>query len=133
MKQLSFLKKVFFVVTFILGGALFSVADPLPDSEPIHFNAGWYDPTLATGGFPRGPINPPSASLDDHTIYVYGEHPAYILYIVDNSGEEPNVVYQVYVPANVGVIYLPTIFSGIYELQLYDGSEYYFYSEIELE
>ena len=55
-----------------------------------------------------------------------------MLYLVDNSGEEPDLVYQVFVPANVGVVYLPATLTGTYELQLYEGGAYYFYSEIEL-
>lgn len=90
------------------------------------------DPTSMSGDHPRSPINPPSAGLDDHTLYIYGEHPAYMLYLVDTTGEEPDLVYQVCVPANVGVVYLPTTLTGTFELQLYDGGEYYFYSEIEL-
>lgn len=81
---------------------------------------------------PRGPILLPEASIDGHTLYIEGGHPAYELYLVDNSGETPDVVYQVTVPANVGVVYLPYTLSGSYELQLYDGGAYYFYSEIEL-
>ena len=107
---------------------------------PVEFNVceggpvgGGGQPGGCNNGHPRGPITPPSAGLDDHTLYIYGEHPAYTLYLVDTSGDEPDVVYQVSVPANVGTIYLPTTLVGTFELQLYGGGEYYFYSEIELE
>lgn len=83
-------------------------------------------------GHPRGPILMPEASIDGYTLYIEGDHPAYELYLVDTTGEEPDVVYQVLVPANVSVVFLPSTLSGTYELQLYDGGEYYFYSEIEL-
>lgn len=132
MEKINKILQVFMVALVIVGGTVLSMADPLPDSDPIRFQVGIYDPTLSNGDFPRGPITPPSASLDDHTLYIEGEHPAYMLYLVDNSGEEPEVVYQVYVPANVGVVYLPATLTGIYELDLYDGGSYYFYSEIEL-
>ena len=55
-----------------------------------------------------------------------------MLYLVDTTGEEPVVIYQVYVPANVNTVILPATLAGTYELQLYDGGEYYYYSEIEL-
>ena len=83
-------------------------------------------------GHPRGPILMPEASIDGYTLYIEGDHPAYELYLVDTTGEEPDVVYQITVPANVNVVYLPATFTGTFELQLYDGGEYYFYSEIEL-
>ena len=83
-------------------------------------------------GHPRGPIMMPEASLDGYTLYIEGTHPAYELYLVDTTGGEPDVVYQVSVPANVGTIYLPTTLTGTYELQLYEGGAYYFYGYITL-
>ena len=124
--------KVLVVAVFILGGTLFSAADPLTVMEPISFQVGWHDHSNAHGELPRGTINPPSACLDDHTLYLYGEHSDYTLYLVDTSGEETNVVYQVYVPTNVNVVVLPATLVGTYELQLYNGGEFYYYSEIEL-
>jgi hypothetical protein len=132
MRKIKNYVRVLMMTVAFFGGSLFSVAGTLSSIEPIDFRLGIYDPTTAHGEFPRGPINPPTASLDDHTLYIEGTHPAYMLYLVDNSGAEPEVVYQVYVPANVGVVYLPTTLTGIYELDLYDGGQYYFYSEIEL-
>ncbi len=132
MEKINKILRVFMVALVIVGGTVLSMADPLPDSDPIRFQVGIFDPTVIHGDFPRGPITPPSASLDDHTLYIEGEHPAYMLYLVDNSGEELDVVYQVYVPANVGVVYLPATLSGTFELDLYNGGQYYFYSEIEL-
>jgi hypothetical protein len=133
MRSKSIFKRLMLVAILILGGTLFSVADPLPSLEPIVFQLGKHDPTNANGERPRGTVNPPSACLDDHTLYISGEHSDYMLYLVDTSGEEPDVVYQVYVPANVSAVVLPATLAGTYELQLYDGGEYYFYSEIELQ
>lgn len=132
MEKLNKILRVFMVALVIMGRTVLSMADPLPDLDPIRFQVGIYDPTLSHGELPRCPITPPSASLDGHTLYIEGEHPAYMLYLVDFTDEEPDVVYQVYVPTNVGIVYLPTTLTGIYELELYDGGAYYFYSEIEL-
>ena len=132
MVHLNKFSRALLLLLTVLGGALYSYADPLPDSAPIILQVGWNDPTAGHGEFPRSPINPPSASLDDHTLYINSEHPAYSLCLVDTTGDEPDVVYQVYVPANVNVVVLPSTLSGTYELQLYDGGQYYFYSEIEL-
>jgi hypothetical protein len=132
MVKLNKILRSLLLLMIILGGTLFSSADPLPGSVPIILQIGWHDPTSGSGELPRSPINPPSASLDDHTLYINSEHPAYTLYLVDTTGEEPDVVYQVCIPANVNVVVLPSTLSGTYELQLYDGGDYYFYSEIEL-
>ena len=132
MAHLNKFLKAFLMTLACLGATIFSYADPLPGSVPIILQVGWHNPTSGSGELPRNPINPPSASLDDHTLYINSEHPAYTLYLVDTTGEEPDVVYQVCIPANVNVVVLPSTFSGTYELQLYDGGDYYFYSEIEL-
>lgn len=132
MAHLNKLLKAFLLTVAFLGGAIFSFADPLPGSVPIILQVGWNDPTTGSGERPRSPINPPSASLDDHTLYINSEHPAYTLCLIDTSGEETDVVYQIYVPANVSAVVLPATLVGTYELQLYDGGEYYYYSEIEL-
>ena len=132
MVKLNKILRSLLLLVIVLGGALFSYADPLSGSVPVILQVGWHDPTSGSGELPRNLVNPPSASLDDHTLYINSEHPAYTLYLVDTTGEEPDVVYQVYVPANVSVVVLPSTLSGTYELQLYDGSDYYFYSEIEL-
>ena len=120
-----------------IAALLLLVVGPVFAQNPSHvtelsFQVGITNPTGSSGELPRNPTNPPSASLDDHTLYINSEHPAYTLYLVDTTGEEPDVVYQVYVPANVNSVVLPSTLSGTYELQLYDGGNYYFYSEIEL-
>lgn len=120
-----------------IAALLLLVVGPVLAQDPSHvteltFQVGITNPTGSSGELPRNPINPPSASLDDHTLYINSEHPAYTLYLVDTTGEEPDVVYQVCIPANVNVVVLPSTFSGTYELQLHNGGDYYFYSEIEL-
>ena len=125
------MKKILSVVAFLLLGMALYAQVP-SQVTVLTFQVGYTDPTSGHGEFPRGTVNPPSACLDDHTLYISGEHSDYTLYLVDTSGEEPNVVYQVYVPANVNAVILPATLTGTYELQLYDGGEYYFYSEIEL-
>lgn len=83
-------------------------------------------------GHPRGPILMPKVSIGGYILYIEGNHPVYEIYLVDTTDEEPDVVYQVQVPANVGIVWLPSTLSGTFELQLYDGGAYYFYSEIKL-
>ena len=104
----------------------------LGSDDPIQFSVARHDPSMGLGSLPRTPINPPSASLDDHTFYINGEHSGYTLYLIDNSGDEPDVVYQVVIPAGVNAVVLPATLSGTYELQLHNGGAFYFYAEIIL-
>ena len=125
------MKKILSIVAFLLLGMTLFAQVPSQVNE-LNFQVGYTDPTKVSGELPRGTVNPPSACLDNHTLYLYGEHSDYTLYLVDTSGEAPDVVYQVYVPANVSAVVLPVTLTGTYELQLYDGGEFYYYSEIEL-
>ena len=70
MNSLNNLIKSLMLAMVILGGTSFSMADPLPGDDPIIFELGRHDPTIAHGDYPRNPINPPSAYLDDHTLYI---------------------------------------------------------------
>ena len=126
------MKKILSIAALLLLVGVAAFAQDPSNVTELTFQVGITDPTLAHGERPRNLVNPPSASLDDHTLYINSEHPAYTLYLVDTTGEEPVVVYQVCIPANVSVVVLPSTLSGTYELQLYDGGDYYFYGEIEL-
>ena len=78
---------------------------------------------------PKSPIDPPQAVLDGNVLTFESSHPAYALTLFD---EEDEVAYQVTVPANVSVVYLPATLSGTYVLTLDFGGSYYFWSEIIL-
>lgn len=125
-------RKLFVIMIVLLGSAFINVSAQESRNYRLNLQVGIVDPTSTQGGHPRGPILMPEACLDGYTLYIEGDHPAYELYLVDCNAEEPDVVYQITVPANVSVIYLPATLTGTFELQLYDGGEYYFYSEIEL-
>jgi hypothetical protein len=125
------MKKILSIVAFLLLGMTLFAQVPSQVTE-LTFQVGYTDPTQASGEFPRGTVNPPSACLDDHTLFINGEHSDYTLYIVDTSDEEPDVVYQVVIPAGVNAVVLPATLSGIYELQLHNGGAFYFYAEIIL-
>lgn len=125
------MKKFILLASLILGGT-FSEMHAQGVVENLNLQVGIIKEGTIQGERPRNPVNPPSACLDDHTLYINSEHSDYTLYIVDTTGEEPDVVYQVCVPANVYVVILPATLNGTYELQLYDGSQYYYYSEIVL-
>ena len=79
---------------------------------------------------PRTPILAPNVAIDGHTVYFDTDHVAFTVMLVD---EDEQVVYQVVVPSTVDEIELPSTLSGVFELQIYDGTDYYFYCDIYLE
>lgn len=101
-----------------------------PQSVPLAFSMERVK-TYPTGKpNPRSPLTPPYVEMDDHTLYFETGHAAFTLVLLDEDGEE---AYEVSVPNTVDVLVLPSTLVGNYELQLYDGSEYYFYCDIVLE
>ena len=70
----------------------------------------------ASGG-QRGPIDPPSASIDGYTFYINCSHPGYVLQLVDiNDGE--TVIFETFVPAGVNSVVLPSSLEGTFKIQL---------------
>lgn len=85
------------------------------------------DPTNSSNPFPRTPVRPPTVGMDGHTLYFETDHPSFTLVLLDEEGEE---VYSAVAPSDVDSVTLPSTLTGDYELQLYDGSNYYYYCEI---
>lgn len=79
----------------------------------------------------RNPISIPDASIDDHTFYLYGSHPEYVLQLVDPEDEDI-IIYQVLIPANVNSVVLPSSLVGEYMIQLL-WTDWRFWGYIELE
>lgn len=67
------MRKILAIALFVLLGGIFffSHAAGMEFGDEIHFQVGIVNPTGAHGGFPRSPINPPSAGIDDHTLYIW--------------------------------------------------------------
>ena len=78
------------------------------------------DPTHGSGSVPRTPILVPSATLDGYTFYINGDHPDYVVRLVDVDDEDI-VVYQTVMPSDVSSIVLPSTLSGDYQIQLLWG------------
>lgn len=95
----------------------------------LHFSVQWSGPVGGATPIPRTPISTPTVYMDGHTLYFEADHPAFTLVLLDEDGEE---VYTVTVPTTVEEITLPSDLIGDYELQLYDGSNFYFYCDIVL-
>lgn len=121
------MKKVFLALALLYCMSTMAV---LPFNMPrLHFSMGIYDPTEIGNPYPRTPICPPNVGINNHTLYFETGHAAFTLVLLDEDGEE---AYEVSVPSTVDVLVLPSTLVGNYELQLYDGSEYYFYCDIVL-
>ena len=96
--------------------------------DDIVFATSYFDPTLEQGNYPKSPINPPSISLDDHTLYFNTLCDGCTLNIVDSNDV---VVYTLVIPTGTTSLVLPAILSGVYELQIIRGI-YLFYGTINL-
>lgn len=88
------------------------------------------DPTNSSNPFPRTPVRPPIVYMDNHSLYFETDHITYTIMLIDENGEN---AYTVSVPSNEASVTLPDNLIGDYELQIYNGSNYYFYSNIYLQ
>ena len=82
----------------------------------IDFHVTIIDPNDDGEGH-RGPIQPPTASLDGYTFTIIGAHPDFLVRIVDVEDED-DVIYQTLMPAATSSIILPSTLSGDYQIQL---------------
>ena len=78
---------------------------------------------------PKGPVEVPYLTLDDHTLYIWSQHNGYTLSLLDDND---TVVYQSYVAPGVQYAVLPTTLSGSYTLVLSDDT-YLFTGIIDLD
>ena len=119
------MKKVFllFVCCFI---AYIGYADEtIPE---IDLTVGIYDPTAGNNDVPRGPVLPPSVSIDSHTLYTQYVPFDVTLQVLDSDGV---VVYSTFVSAYTPSVILPASLSGDYVIQLIEGY-WYFYGWVHL-
>ena len=71
---------------------------------------------------PKGPVQVPYVTLDDHTLYIWSQHNGYSLTLLDDSD---TVVYQSYVAPGVQYAVLPSTLSGSFMLILSDDTYMY--------
>ena len=94
----------------------------------IDLTVGIFDPTTGNNDSPRGPVLPPSVSIDGHTLYTQYVPFDATLQILDSSGA---VVYSTFVPAFTPSVILPASLTGDYVIQLIEGY-WYFYGWVHL-
>ena len=106
------MKKVFFISGLLV---LFSLINPVSSlADDIPLGVGEVDPPIGNP-FPKSPVLVPTTSLDGYTFYLNGDHPDYVVRLLD---EDDNVVYQTVMPSTVSSIVLPSSLSGYYQIQL---------------
>ena len=113
----------------LLGGVSIMAESLTPQTYPIQFQVERVKPSNSHGGHPRTPVSTPSISQDGHTLYFDNVGYDLTLVLLDEDGDE---AYTTEIPAGTAEVELPATLSGAYELELYPGGSYYFYSEIVL-
>ena len=126
------MKKVF-VFIFATGLTFSSAHANSGDPEQgtvVDLTVSITDPQSSLGiHLPKGPVQAPYVTLDDHTLYIWSQHSGFTLTLIDDSD---TVVYQTYLFAGVQFCTLPSTLSGSYTLQL-STDTYLFTGVIDLE
>ena len=119
------MKKILLFVCFMcMGGLSISAA-----SEVIEMTVSYVDPKPAGGGPAKSPIQPPYVTQNDNVLTFDANHADYVLTLLDEDGEE---VYTTFVPSTTTTVVLPSSLTGLHEIQLYPGGDYYFTGGIVL-
>ena len=118
-----------FVITFLFASVTMAQKPYHPETavmlkfvcEHVNTNSGQINR-------PRTPLQPPTAYIDDHTLFIYGGNRDFDLQILSDDGA---VVYTTYVASGVNEVELPSSITGNVTLQLY-YCDYIFESVITL-
>ena len=96
--------------------------------EELHLQVRYSNPTTPYTPIKRSPVQVPSMSLSDHTLYFNTSCDGCTLQLVNEDGD---IEYDIIIPESTSTITLPLNLSGEYELQIIRGN-YCFYGYIEL-
>lgn len=93
-------------------------AQNAPVIQYVQLQVGYFDPYMGTtSGRPRGPEDPLTIGLEDHTLYMSNVDFDVTLQLTDAND---NVVYTTFVAANTSTVVLPSYLSGEYKIELID-------------
>lgn len=121
------MKKVFLVFCMLLFvGISFANTQRVCGAVPLQ--VGITDPTQGHKPIERSPVVIPSINLDGYTLYFETPCDGSVLCLLDEDGD---VVYSTVIPTNASSLVLPSYLSGKYEIQIVQGS-IYFWGYIEL-
>lgn len=113
---------------FIINGNAYGTTAEVCENIDLNVSVQWEDPTINPQPLPKSPIQVPSISLENHTLYFNTLCDGCALNIVDENNV---VVYTLVIPSGTNLLVLPATLSGKYELQLVSGI-YLFWGVITL-
>lgn len=114
--------KRFVFLVMMLAGGLFSYAQHIGYPMNVVLQVRYFDPYEGLTGGQRGPVDPLTIGLEDHTLYMSNVDFDCELQILD---ENDNVVYSTFVVANTTTVVLPSTLSGDYQILLIDEDRYF--------
>lgn len=120
-------KRLLFIFIMALG-TVFSYGQNIGVPHNVVLQVNYFDPYKGLGNQPRGPENPLTIGLEDHTLYMSNVDFDITLQLTDAND---NVVYTTFVAANTSTVVLPSTLTGEYKIELIDD-ERCFWGYIEL-
>ena len=111
------LKKLLLLTVSLLWVTTMS-AQHAPVTQYVQLQVHYFDPEGTTlGERPRGPEDPLTIGLEDHTLYMSNVDFDVTLQLKDAND---NVVYTTFVAANTSTVVLPSTLTGEYKIELID-------------
>jgi len=121
------LKKLLLLTVSLLWVTTMS-AQHAPVTQYVQLQVGYFDPYGGLESGSRGPEDPLTIGLEDHTLYMSNVDFDVTLQLTDVND---NVVYTTFVAANTSTVVLPSTLTGEYKIELIDD-ERCFWGFIEL-
>lgn len=122
------MKKYLFNATLLAMLMNVMLTSSIMTEQQVNLGVKVIKPIGEHGGHPKSPVDTPTISLDDHTLYFFTPCDGYTLNLVD---ENDVVAYTIVIPTGTTSWVLPATLSGEYELQLISGN-YCFWGMITL-
>ena len=119
-------KKFFLLMLMALLFPLSSVN--AQNSNEINLEAGYVDPDTGNDSGQRSSIQIPHIGIEDYTLFFYTPCNGCTLRLLSSSG---NVEYSTVIASGTTSLVLPSYLSGTYEIQIIQGS-FYFWGYINL-
>lgn len=92
-------------------------AQTMPIGQCVQLQVRFYDPSEGLESGTRGPEDPLTIGLEDHTLYMSNVDFDVTLQLKDAND---NVVYTTFVAANTSTVVLPSTLTGEYKIELID-------------
>lgn len=116
-------KKKYILMTLMMVMLPLSSVQVSAASTPIPLMGGYSDPNGMGGiGGQRGPLVIPEVEIDGYSLFFITPCDSSVLCLLDEDGD---VVYSTVIPNNASSLVLPSYLSGEYEIQIIQGSIYF--------